>query len=89
MRLRVAYGHVARRVRQTKNLSLRQVSEKAGISIAHLSEFERGIKEMSSELFIDLCTALGMKQSELMLEAYRVVIKGEQRETSATKTQTH
>ena len=79
MRLRVASGHVARRIRQNKNLSLRDVSQTAGISIAHLSEFERGIKEMSSELFLDLCKALEVRQSEFMLEACRVLAKGEQR----------
>lgn len=80
MKMRVAYGHIVRRARQTSNLSLRQVSERTGISVAHLSEFERGIKEMSSELFQALCSGLELKQSEIMLEAYRLIVKGEQSE---------
>ena len=77
---RKVYGHVARRMRQIQNLSLRQVSASAGISIAHLSEFERGIKEMSSELVSDLCKALKLKQSDFMFLAYREMVEGERRE---------
>lgn len=77
MRLRVAYGHVIRIIRQRNNLSLREVSAKTGISISHLSEFERGQNEISSELFEDLCRGMGAKQSEILLEAYRIIARGE------------
>lgn len=85
MKLRVALGHCVRQIRWQKGLSMRDLSGSSGISIAHISEFERGIKEMSSELLEALCKGLECKQSELMLEAYRVVVKQEnRRETTRT-----
>ena len=82
MRLRNAMGHTARIIRQQKSYTIRDLSVKSGISIAHLSEFERGIKEMSSELLESLAKGLEIKPSELLLEAYRVILREEQREAT-------
>lgn len=84
MKLRVAYGHTVRVIRQQKGLSLRDLSKSAGISIAHLSEFERGQNEISSELFESLCKGIGTKQSEIMLEAYRLIARIENKPTRQT-----
>lgn len=88
MKLRTAMGHTARIIRQQKNLTMRQLSTKSGISIAHLSEFERGIKEMSSELLGSLATGLQIKQSDIILEAYRLIVREEQREAKGATSRT-
>jgi transcriptional regulator with XRE-family HTH domain len=84
MRLRSAMGHTTRIIRQQKNYTLRDLSVKSGISLAHLSEFERGMNEMSSELLESLARALEVKPSELILEAYRLIVREEQREAKRT-----
>ena len=48
--LRGAIGHVLRELRTRDRRTLREVSEKAGVSLGYLSEVERGQKEASSEL---------------------------------------
>ena len=80
MKLRVAYGHVMRRIRQNHNKTLREVSKQAGISPAHLSEFERGKNEISSELFDSLCRAFQVRPAEVVLEAYRVMSQSDSRQ---------
>jgi transcriptional regulator with XRE-family HTH domain len=81
-------GHTTRIIRQQSNLTLRDLSSKSGISIAHLSEFERGIKEMSSELLDSLATGLQIKQSDILLEAYRLIVREEQREAKGLTSRT-
>lgn len=89
MKLRVAMGHTARIIRQQKNVTLRQLSVRSGISLAHLSEFERGIKEMSSELLTSLASGLQINQSDIILEAYRIISKEEQREAKRVARSTN
>lgn len=67
-------GEALRARREAAGLSLRQAAERAGMSPAHLSEVERGLKEPSfgalariadavgggaGEVFLDLAIALG------------------------------
>ena len=52
--LREAIGHVLRDLRTHDHKTLREVSEKAGVSLGYLSEVERGQKEASSELLSSL-----------------------------------
>lgn len=89
MKLRVAMGHTARILRQQQNVTLRELSNKSGISLAHLSEFERGMNEISSELLSSLSQGLSINQSDIILEAYRLIVREEQREakrvTSGTR----
>jgi transcriptional regulator with XRE-family HTH domain len=89
MRVRGAFGHVTRMLRQNNNLSLRQTSALTGISIAHLSEFERGKKEMSSELSMALCKGIGIKQSDFMFLAYRAMLEVERREAIKATAKTN
>ena len=56
--LRGAIGHVLR--------TLREVSEKAGVSLGYLSEVERGQKEASSELLSSIADALGVSTSRML-----------------------
>nr|WP_249288077.1 helix-turn-helix transcriptional regulator [Mobiluncus curtisii] len=56
--LRHELGEVLRQLRQTRGLTLRDVSAKARVSLGYLSEVERGQKEASSELLASICYAL-------------------------------
>ncbi|AKV56088.1 XRE family transcriptional regulator [Bifidobacterium actinocoloniiforme DSM 22766] len=58
--LRQALGHVLRELRTNDHKTLREVSEKAGVSLGYLSEVERGQKEASSELLSSIAEALGL-----------------------------
>ncbi|RBP99564.1 helix-turn-helix domain-containing protein [Bifidobacterium xylocopae] len=58
--LREALGHVLRELRTNDHKTLREVSEKAGVSLGYLSEVERGQKEASSELLSSIAVALGL-----------------------------
>ena len=46
--------------------TLREVSEKAGVSLGYLSEVERGQKEASSELLSSIADALGVSTSRML-----------------------
>ena len=58
--LREAIGHVLR------NKTLREVSEKAGVSLGYLSEVERGQKEASSELLSSIAGSLGVSTAQML-----------------------
>lgn len=58
--LREAIGHVLRDLRTRDHKTLREVSEKAGVSLGYLSEVERGQKEASSELLSSIAQSLGL-----------------------------
>ena len=64
--LRGLLGDALRQRRQQQGRTLREVSGAARVSLGYLSEVERGQKEASSELLASICTALGMRMSELM-----------------------
>lgn len=59
-------GQVLRTLRQKDHKTLREVSEKAGVSLGYLSEVERGQKEASSELLGSISNALGMRLSQTL-----------------------
>ncbi len=59
-------GRVLRMLRQKDHKTLREVSEKAGVSLGYLSEVERGQKEASSELLGSISAALGMRLSQTL-----------------------
>jgi transcriptional regulator with XRE-family HTH domain len=56
--LREVYGRLLRRLRQQQGRTLAEVAAEAGISMAYLSEIERGLKEPSSEILAAVCGAL-------------------------------
>ena len=64
--LREAIGHVLRELRTRDRKTLREVSEKAGVSLGYLSEVERGQKEASSELLGSIAQSLGVKPSQML-----------------------
>ena len=64
--LRGAIGHVLRDLRSRDHRTLREVSEKAGVSLGYLSEVERGQKEASSELLTSIAESLGVSTAQLL-----------------------
>ncbi|KAB7791186.1 helix-turn-helix domain-containing protein [Bifidobacterium leontopitheci] len=64
--LREAIGHVLRELRTHDNKTLREVSEKAGVSLGYLSEVERGQKEASSELLSSIAGSLGVTTAQML-----------------------
>lgn len=66
--LRELLGDVLRERRLAQGLTLRDVSERARISLGYISEVERGQKEASSELLAALAQALEVPLSKVMLD---------------------
>lgn len=65
--LRSALGEALRRLRLEQGRTLAEVALSARISMPYLSEVERGLKEISSEVLAALCAALGIELSELLV----------------------
>ncbi|GIH10203.1 hypothetical protein Rhe02_82700 [Rhizocola hellebori] len=65
--LRSVLGEALRRARLEQGRTLADVAVAARISMPYLSEVERGLKEVSSEVLAALCEALGIDLSELLM----------------------
>ncbi|WP_350346903.1 helix-turn-helix transcriptional regulator [Agromyces sp. G08B096] len=65
MLLRDALGDLLRRARLARGLTLRQLSDAAAVSVAYLSELERGRKEASSEILAAVCAVLDLSLAEV------------------------
>lgn len=59
-------GAVIRERRLAAGLRLRDVADRAGISVQYLSEVERGRKEPSSEMLESICGALDLDLLDLV-----------------------
>ena len=66
MVLRALIGDALRETRLRQHRTLREVSGAARVSLAYLSEVERGQKEASSELLASICQALGVRLSDVL-----------------------
>lgn len=66
--MRQLVGEVLRARRLAEGLTLRDVSEKARVSLGYISEIERGQKEPSSELLAALAGALEVPLSKVLLD---------------------
>lgn len=64
--MRELLGESLRELRTSSNLTLREVSGRARVSLGYLSEIERGQKEASSELLSAICTALDVSLSQVL-----------------------
>ncbi len=69
--LREVYGRLLRGLRTRQGRTLAEVAARAGISVAYLSEVERGLKEPSSEVIEAVCVALGSSITGLVGAAHR------------------
>jgi transcriptional regulator with XRE-family HTH domain len=67
MLLREVIGENLKAERISQNRTLRDVSATAFMSLGYLSELERGIKEVSSEMLEPICKALGVTVPELLI----------------------
>ena len=72
--LREVYGTLIRRLRSRQGRTLSDVATRAGVSVAYLSEIERGLKEPSSEVLEAVCTALGSSIAHLVGAAHRELV---------------
>ena len=66
--MRELIGDVLRARRLAEGLTLRDVSERARVSLGYISEVERGQKEASSELLAALAQALDVPLSKVLLD---------------------
>lgn len=63
---REAVGRTLHGLRAERGWSLRALSERSGLSIAFLSEIERGLKEPSGTVLSELAAAFGISLAELL-----------------------
>jgi len=52
-------------IRENKNMTLLELSEKTGVSKSHLNYIERGIKEPTLTMLIKIALALEVDEKEL------------------------
>ena len=71
--VRVALGAVLRQRREAAHRTLTEVAGEASLSPAHLSEVERGRKEVSTERLLAVAHALGTPPAEIYAELARVL----------------
>jgi transcriptional regulator with XRE-family HTH domain len=64
--LREVIGENLKAERISQNRTLRDVSATAFMSLGYLSELERGIKEVSSEMLEPICKALDITVPQLL-----------------------
>ncbi|WP_271636827.1 helix-turn-helix domain-containing protein [Solicola gregarius] len=74
--LRELLGDVLRRKRSERGRTLRDVADEARVSLAYISEVERGQKEASSEILGAVCRALDVTMLELVSEAHHELAIG-------------
>jgi len=84
MELQQAVGLTLKDLRLSKNLTLRQVSHKAHVSIGHLSDIERGESNASNEILEAIAKGLNVTTLELVGEIYEYL-----KEVNNGKTSTH
>ena len=77
--LRRLVGAILRDRREDQGRTLRDVAEDARVSLAYLSEVERGRKEASSEVLVAICHALGMRLVDLVGAAHAQLAEAEGR----------
>lgn len=63
--VRMAIGGALRRRRADVGMSLAAVAERAGLSAAHVSDVERGVKDISTDRLVRACAALDLPPAEL------------------------
>jgi transcriptional regulator with XRE-family HTH domain len=73
--LRTMLGDVLRRTRLAQGRTLADVARAARVSMAYLSEIERGRKEASSEVLAAICDALRIELADLLAATGRDLAK--------------
>jgi transcriptional regulator with XRE-family HTH domain len=75
--VRATLGAILRRRREANEWSLADIAGSAGISLGHLSEVERGRKDISTDRLVALARALDTTVGELYLELGQELGAGE------------
>lgn len=68
MNLLQAQGITLRRIRESKDYTMRWVSYKSGVSLGHISQIERSQKDASTLIVESIITTLGVTQLEYLEE---------------------
>lgn len=68
-----ALGRAIKASRSEQGLERKELARRSGISYPYLSEIEKGTKRPSTEALLPIAQALGLKQSELLLRAERLI----------------
>ena len=71
--VRAALGSVLRTRREAARRTLSEIAAEAGLSPAHLSEVERGRKEMSTERLVAVAHALGVRPGQIYADLARLL----------------
>jgi transcriptional regulator with XRE-family HTH domain len=71
--IRAVLGSVLRTRRTAARRTLSEIAAEAGLSPAHLSEVERGRKEMSTERLLAVAHALGARPAEIYADLARLL----------------
>ena len=70
-RLRTVLGDVLREERHDQRRTLADVADAASVSLPYLSEVERGVKEVSSDLLAAICDALELELVDVLERSTR------------------
>lgn len=71
--IRRTLGAVLRARREAARRTLTEIASEAGLSAAHLSEVERGRKEISTERLVAVADALGIRPADVYAELGRLL----------------
>src|SRR5256884_3627694 len=71
--IRLALGSILRTRREAARRTLTELAAEAGLSPAHLSEVERGRKEISTERLVAVAHALAIPPAEIFSELARLL----------------
>jgi len=66
--IRAGLGDLLRRSREVAGRTLTEIASEAGCSPAYLSEVERGLKDVSSDLLVAIAQALSLSVGSLFID---------------------
>jgi len=72
-----AVGDTVRGIRHQRGWSLVELSEKSGVEMTFISEFERGLRDISVGDLLRVCTAFGVDPSRLVKAKHPGGVNGE------------
>ena len=72
-----AVGDTVRGIRHQRGWSLVELSEKSGVEMTFISEFERGLRDISVGDLLRVCTAFGVDPSRLVKAKNAGCVNGE------------
>lgn len=64
-------GQNIRTLRKQHNMTQAQLSEKANVSIVHISHVENGTSSISLPLLLDLCTVFGVTPNDILAGEFK------------------